>query len=594
MRELSVLVVLLVLAGVIIKYWWVFVIALAVYIGYEVYKRQQRNQRISPKRPETKAAPPSAWRPATPLTATRPPQAKKPTTPAPKPTPPHKLEPVRTPKAQPPHPPHVIVHVIDTPEEDEPASWVPALPYANLTRKVTAWPASEAIYTAIDFETTGLDAQADRIVEVGLVKFTAEGTIIDEFATLVNNPGSSAGARSAHQIDDADLIDAPATADALREAFAFMAGTVVVAHNWEFEEGFLVTVARRTGLRVPNILAACTMKTAQRQMDGRAYSLKVMYKSATGEFLENSHNALADARAVGEILPWMLRTAPKPLYLTAGPPQPALPPYAGGNCPIKCRPAPIGRASMSALIEAFPQSPNHRAEDPTEVESYLALLSECLEDGRLTYEETRAMTEQVQRTRLTGTQIRDLHREAWQTIFPGDWVGLSPVERREAYLLADALGLPDLAKQLEEVIDEHAEPKPDPTARYLRGLRIGIAGDTTEFTELRQRAEGYGAKIAINITKTVQWMATTTPEATDSRHNSARKFGIPMVTPAEGGKRLDEAVRDAELKAFERQKEIDEMEAERQSYRNEQDAYWRPMWRTKELDCDPQREYDWY
>ena len=122
---------------------------------------------------------------------------------------------------------------------------------------------------------------------------------------------------------------------------------------------------------------------------------------------------------------------------------------------------------MSALIEAFPQSPNQRAGDPTEVESHLALLSECVEDGRLTYEATRALTEQVQRTRLTGTQIRDLHREAWETIFPGGWAGLSPVERLEVYLLADALGLPDLAEQLEEVIDEHAEPKPDPTARYL-------------------------------------------------------------------------------------------------------------------------------
>jgi hypothetical protein len=55
---------------------------------------------------------------------------------------------------------------------------------ANLTRKPTPYPASAATFTAIDLETAGLDAVTDRIVEIGLVKFTADGTIIDEFATL--------------------------------------------------------------------------------------------------------------------------------------------------------------------------------------------------------------------------------------------------------------------------------------------------------------------------------------------------------------------------------------------------------------------------
>lgn len=38
----------------------------------------------------------------------------------------------------------------------------------------------------------------DRIVQVGLVKFTADGTIVDEFAALVNSPGFDADARAVH------------------------------------------------------------------------------------------------------------------------------------------------------------------------------------------------------------------------------------------------------------------------------------------------------------------------------------------------------------------------------------------------------------
>jgi hypothetical protein len=52
---------------------------------------------------------------------------------------------------------------------------------------------------------------------------------------------------------------------------------------------------------------------------------------------------------------------------------------------------------------------------------------------------------------------------------------LAPVKRREMYLLADALGLSDLAMRINDVMQACAEPAPPPEARYLRGLRIAIA-----------------------------------------------------------------------------------------------------------------------
>lgn len=161
------------------------------------------------------------------------------------------------------------------------------------------------------------------------------------------------------------------------------------------------------------------------------------------------------------------------------------------------------------------------------------------------------------------------------------------------YLLADALGLGDLAADLKAVMDSCVEPTPSPEARYLKGLRIGIVGgDGQAMVELRQRAERYGAKLAINITKTVAWMATDTPDSTDAKHNSARKFGVPMVTSGQAAERLEEAIKDAELKAFERQREIDEYAARRNDYAAERDAYWRPTWRPpRELDRDPEPEY---
>ncbi len=463
---------------------------------------------------------------------------------------------------------------------------------ANLTRRPKPQPANAVTFTAIDLETTGLDPVTDRIVEIGLVKFAGDGTILDEFATLVKSPGSDPQARAVHGIDDSDLVGAPSIEQVLGEALAVMAGTIVVAHNCDFEERFLAAAARRARIVLPKMVGLCTLQSARRQLDGRAFSLTAMYKTATGGWSDQRHTALGDARAVREVLLWLLHSAPQPLYLTQAPPRADVPVYS--ECPVSCRPVPLARSSVAELLDSFPQSPHPRTGDAAQVARYTALLDDAVEDGRLTYEEAEALTHQARLTRLTGTQLRQLHQKAWEATYPdtkdADWHALAPVQRREMYLLADALGLPALAERIKSVIQDCAESEPPAEARYLRGLRIAIVGDHSDVIDLRKHAESYGAKLAVNITKTVKWMVSATPDATDSRHTTARKLGIPIISPAEGSTRLDEAVREAELNAYERQREIDRYTALRKQRDDEADAYWRPSWRPVELDHDTQPE----
>lgn len=515
-------------------------------------------------------------------------------------TPSVRPEPISIPPTEPPsaHPPHFSGLAV-TVEPAQPSRTsitpqprAPGFIRGQLTRIPTLHPADQTTYTAIDIETTGLDPDIDRIVEIGLVKFRADGTIVDEFATLVDNPGSDDGARSIHGIDDADLRGAPTTAQMLPEAFAFISGTVLVAHNLDFDDGFLTAAAHRAGIALPRVVGICTLQTSRRQLDGRAFSLTVMYKTATGGWIDNQHYALADARAVKDILLWLLHTAPQPLFLTAAPPP--VVPSRFQQCPISCRPVPLRRASVAELLDSFPQSPHPRSGDAAAIESYKTVLADAVQDGRLTYEEADALTRQARRTRLTGIQLRELHGHAWEAAFPAeldvDWTTLTPVRRREMYLLAEALGLTDLADQLTEVMHACTEPEPPPEARYLRGVRVAILGDHSEVIELRKYAESYGAKLAVNITKTVQWMVTATPDANDSRHNTARRLGIPIISPSQGRTRLDEAVKEAEMKADERQRQIDEYAAQRKKRDAEADAYWRPTWRHQQLEHDPAPE----
>ena len=358
----------------------------------------------------------------------------------------------------------------------------------------------------------------------------------------------------------------------------------------------MAAAARRARIPLSEGVALCTLRTCRRQLEGRAFSLIAMYKTATGEWAENQHTALGDARSIRVVLLWLLRQCPSPLYLTQPPPKPA-DALTLDTCPISCRPVPLMRASVAELLASFPQSPTPRKGNPAAIARYRSLLSDCVEDGRLTFEEATSLTKQARLTQLTGTQLRKLHEDAWATAFhdeaESEWSDLPPVRRTEMYLLADALGLSELAAKIRAVIDSCAEPAPPPESRYLRGTRVGIVGTTTEMVELRTRAESYGAKVAVRITNTVKWLATATPDAVDAHHQAAREIGIPILDPATAMKRLNEDIRDADLKAFERQRVIDAQAERRRQSRAEADAYWRPSWRTLELDHDPEPDFDY-
>ena len=55
-------------------------------------------------------------------------------------------------------------------------------------------------FAAVDVETTGLDPVEDRIVELAVVLFDAQGTVLDEWTTLVNPGDGDAGVVAIHGI----------------------------------------------------------------------------------------------------------------------------------------------------------------------------------------------------------------------------------------------------------------------------------------------------------------------------------------------------------------------------------------------------------
>ena len=156
-------------------------------------------------------------------------------------------------------------------------------------------------YVVVDVETTGGNAQWNRVTEIGAVR-VRNGEIIEEWSSLINPqrriPGNIV---SLTGITDDMVADAPLFADLADEFREFLDKAVFVAHRAKFDYSFIKGEYERIGekLRCPTL---CTVVESRRHFPGLpSYSLANL--STHFEIsLESHHRALCDARATAEIL----------------------------------------------------------------------------------------------------------------------------------------------------------------------------------------------------------------------------------------------------------------------------------------------------
>ena len=159
----------------------------------------------------------------------------------------------------------------------------------------------EQVYVVVDVETTGGRADGHRVTEIGAVK-VKDGQIVDRFQTLLNPQRRiPANITRLTGITPAMVADAPYFADIADEFEAFLAGAIFVAHNVEFDYGFIAREFERIGrsFRYPRL---CTCSSMRKLYPGQAsYSLAALC-SNFGVSLTQHHRALCDAEAAAELL----------------------------------------------------------------------------------------------------------------------------------------------------------------------------------------------------------------------------------------------------------------------------------------------------
>lgn len=153
---------------------------------------------------------------------------------------------------------------------------------------------------AFDIEATGLDIQANEIIEIGIVKFQ-NGEIKDQYSSLVK-PSIPIPADITHLtgIHPEDVQNAPELSEILPDLEAFFGQTPVIAHNSSFD----VTFMQKYGLLNNNYaidtyeLSAILLPSAPR------YNLTSL-TTGLGIELESAHRALDDSIATA-FLYWEL------------------------------------------------------------------------------------------------------------------------------------------------------------------------------------------------------------------------------------------------------------------------------------------------
>jgi DNA polymerase III subunit alpha, Gram-positive type len=162
-------------------------------------------------------------------------------------------------------------------------------------------------YVVFDTETTGLNAREDTLIEIAAVKMKGM-KIVDTFSSLIDPERIlSQKITEITNITMDMLHNQPKLQEVLPKFRDFADGSILVAHNAEFDVGFLAQCAIRIGMEPWTQPVIDTLTLARTLYPGaKNYKLKTLTNKFAVE-LVNHHRALADAEATGKVFAHMLK-----------------------------------------------------------------------------------------------------------------------------------------------------------------------------------------------------------------------------------------------------------------------------------------------
>lgn len=170
---------------------------------------------------------------------------------------------------------------------------------------MTDWPDKwiDLPMAVIDVETTGLDSDEDRVIEIGIVHFE-QGEVVETYGQLIDPQCElPQEVTDLTGIDEADLQGKPTFDEVAEEVERRLTDVGIVAYNLEFDRGFVASELERAGLAWPDesptfdplVFAREFFKDLPRKNLGTI-------ADKMGIPLEEAHRATHDAEVAGHVL----------------------------------------------------------------------------------------------------------------------------------------------------------------------------------------------------------------------------------------------------------------------------------------------------
>ncbi len=150
-------------------------------------------------------------------------------------------------------------------------------------------------FICLDCETTGLDINNDRIIEIAAIKFDGTATY-GTFESLIN-PERNIPKESMdiHHITNEMIAGKPLITDLLQEFLAFVGKNIIVGHGIGFDIDMLAGAAARAGMPcdIRNNIAIDTVRMARLYGESPSNSLEQLRKHFNIDE-ETAHRAMSD------------------------------------------------------------------------------------------------------------------------------------------------------------------------------------------------------------------------------------------------------------------------------------------------------------
>ena len=156
-------------------------------------------------------------------------------------------------------------------------------------------------FVVFDLETTGLNNNVHKIIEIGAVK-VQKGVVVDRYSVFVNpREPISYEIENLTGINDSMVKDARTIDAVLPEFLQFCEGAALVGHNASFDVNFVLKAAKNLGIPFENPCWLCTMRMARYFFPNSKKATLDHVAKELGINLKNHHRAVDDAECTAGI-----------------------------------------------------------------------------------------------------------------------------------------------------------------------------------------------------------------------------------------------------------------------------------------------------